>query len=136
LKSYALWVYFQMYSPEKTRYFPKACCKPAWNSLRQPGDSGVEFAAAQPRSGFSTTLSQPTLERTRFSLNGVSSNRASEIRKSVFTSAPTKKPDLLPGHPRTDVVYPPLEHTTLVAFCSSLAVVNPVTNKAQPVSLW
>jgi hypothetical protein len=29
LKSYALWVYFQMYSPENTTYLPKACCNPA-----------------------------------------------------------------------------------------------------------
>src|ERR1700686_4079894 len=71
LKSYALWVYFQMYSPEKTKYFPAACCNPAWNSLRHPGASGVVFAAAQPRSGFKTGLSHPMLETMRFSLNGV-----------------------------------------------------------------
>src|SRR6185312_10791028 len=29
LKSYALWVYFQIYSPENTTYFPNACCRPA-----------------------------------------------------------------------------------------------------------
>jgi hypothetical protein len=28
LKSYPLCVYFQMYSPEKTRYFPNACWNP------------------------------------------------------------------------------------------------------------
>src|SRR5579884_2710520 len=28
-KSYALCVYFQTYSPEKTRYFPNACSRPA-----------------------------------------------------------------------------------------------------------
>src|SRR5438046_7729352 len=37
LKSYPLCVYFQMYSPENTRYRPNACWIPAWNSLRQPG---------------------------------------------------------------------------------------------------
>src|SRR6185437_2081608 len=42
LKSYALCVYFQMYSPENTRYLPTACCNPAWNSLRQPGLRGVD----------------------------------------------------------------------------------------------
>src|ERR1700739_1831152 len=41
LKSYPLCVYFQMYSPEKTRYRPNACWMPAWNSLRQPGARGV-----------------------------------------------------------------------------------------------
>src|SRR5881227_72522 len=54
LKSYALWVYFQMYSPEKTRYLPNACCIPTWNSFRQPGLKGVAFGAEQPSSGFST----------------------------------------------------------------------------------
>ena len=29
LKSKALWVYFQMYSPLTTTCLPKACCKPA-----------------------------------------------------------------------------------------------------------
>ena len=84
LKSYALCVYFQMYSPETTRYFPNACCKPAWNSFRQPGLSAVGLVAKQPRSGFSTGLAQPMLERTRFSLNGVSSVRAYEARRTVF----------------------------------------------------
>src|SRR5580658_4911651 len=41
LKSYALCVYFQMYSPSSTKYFPNACDSPAWNSLRQPGLNGV-----------------------------------------------------------------------------------------------
>src|ERR1700724_1776409 len=72
LKSYALWVYFQMYSPEKTRYFPKACCNPAWNSLRQPGLNGVAPGDEQASSGFRTGSAQPMLESTRFSLNGVS----------------------------------------------------------------
>src|SRR5246127_2275904 len=76
LKSYPLCVYFQMYSPEKTRYFPNACCNPAWNSLRQPGLTGVKPGAAQPRSGFKTGLSHPMLDTIRFSLKGVSSTRA------------------------------------------------------------
>src|SRR6266566_2388171 len=73
LKSYPLWVYFQMYSPENTRYFPKACCSPAWNSLRHPGLNGVAFGAEQPSRGFKTGESHPTLVSTRFSLKGVSS---------------------------------------------------------------
>src|SRR6266849_2478010 len=36
-KSKLVWVYFQRYSASTTRYFPKACSRPAWNSLRQPG---------------------------------------------------------------------------------------------------
>src|SRR5581483_2268136 len=76
LKSYALWVYFQMYSPEKTTYLPNACCNPAWNSLRQPGLKGVVPDAEQPSKGFRTALLQPTLATTRFSLKGVSSTRA------------------------------------------------------------
>src|SRR5580704_14010236 len=40
LKSYPLCVYFQMYSPENTRYLPNACSSPAWNSFLNPGLSG------------------------------------------------------------------------------------------------
>src|SRR3954463_12076083 len=76
LKSYALCVYLVMYSPEATRYLPNACSRPTWNSLRQPVRSGVRSEALQPKSGFSTTLAQPTLETIRFSLNGVSRRRA------------------------------------------------------------
>src|SRR5437667_2088333 len=54
LKSYPLCVYFQMYSPEKTTYFPNACCNPAWNSLRQPGLTGVKPDELQARSGDKT----------------------------------------------------------------------------------
>jgi hypothetical protein len=84
LKSYALWVYFQMYSPENTRYFPSACCNPAWNSLRQPGLKGVVPVEAQPSSGFNTGLSQPKLATIRFSLKGVSSTLAYEARRTVL----------------------------------------------------
>src|SRR5437660_2801493 len=84
LKSYALWVYFQMYSPENTRYLPTACCNPAWNSLRQPGLKGVVPEEAHPSSGFNTGLSQPTLATIRFSLKGVSSTLAYEARKTVL----------------------------------------------------
>jgi hypothetical protein len=38
-----------MYSPEKTMYFPKACWKPAWNSLRQPGLKIEQTIAAKPK---------------------------------------------------------------------------------------
>src|SRR6202012_4947986 len=37
LKSKALCVYFQMYSPLTTACLPNACCTFAWNSLRKPG---------------------------------------------------------------------------------------------------
>src|SRR5215470_8134908 len=80
LKSKALWVYFQMYSPEKTRYFPMACSRPAWNSLRHPGARGVAFEVAHPSSGFNTGLSQPTLATIRFSLKGVSKILAYDTR--------------------------------------------------------
>src|ERR1700722_15765057 len=73
-----------MYSPEKTRYFPKACCRPTWNSLRQPGLNGVMLDPLQARSGLSTGLPHPSLESTRFSLNGVSMVRAYETRRTVF----------------------------------------------------
>src|SRR6266566_2101538 len=83
-KSYALWVYFQTYSPEKTRYRPNACCSPTWNSLRQPGLKGVAVFEEHTRSGFSTGSAHPVLESTRFSLNGVSSIRAYEARRTVL----------------------------------------------------
>ena len=73
-----------MYSPENTTYFPKACCNPAWNSLRQPGARGVGFDAAHPSSGFKTGLSHPTLATITFSLNGVSSTLAYESRRTVL----------------------------------------------------
>src|SRR4051794_5374174 len=76
LKSYALCVYFQMYSPENTKYLPTACCKPAWNSLRQPGLRGVDSDEAHPSNEFNTGLSHPTVATIKFSLNGVSKTRA------------------------------------------------------------
>src|ERR1700733_4538032 len=85
LKSYPLCVYFQIYSPENTRYFPNACSSPAWNSLRHPGASGVGWPASKhPSSGFSTALLQPSLDRIKFSLNGVSSTRAYETLSTVL----------------------------------------------------
>src|SRR5215831_1262857 len=65
LKSKALWVYFQMYSPEKTRYLPTACSRPAWNSLRPPGLRGVSPKELQPRRGLSTGFAQPRLLSTK-----------------------------------------------------------------------
>ena len=79
LKSYALCVYFQMYSASTTKYLPKACSKPAWNSLRQPGLSGVvdtHGLMVLDMSALITGSLHPRLESTRFSLNGVSSVRA------------------------------------------------------------
>src|SRR3984957_3198298 len=83
LKSKALWVYFQMYSPLKTKCLPKPCCSPAWNSLRKPGCRIVETPGEHASSGLRTALPQPTLESTRFSLNGVSSVRAYDVRNTV-----------------------------------------------------
>src|SRR5277367_1901908 len=70
LKSKALCVYFQMYSPLKTAYRPKACWKPAWNSLRKPGCRIPSTPGVQSRSGARTSFVHPVLESTRFSLNG------------------------------------------------------------------
>src|ERR1700745_2847501 len=84
LKSYALCVYFQMYSASTTKYLPKACWNPAWNSLRKPGVIGVRVLLKLP-SGFAHPspeakkraptigFAQPMLESTKFSLNGDSS---------------------------------------------------------------
>src|ERR1700728_968890 len=76
LKSKALWVYFQMYSPLTTACLPKACCTLAWNSLRKPGCRFADTTEPltvdeQASNGASTGLEQPWLDRTRFSLNGV-----------------------------------------------------------------
>ena len=76
LKSNALCVYFQIYSPLTTTLLPKACCKPAWNSLRKPGSSVPDTPGEQASSGASTAFEHPVLDSTRFSLNGVSSVRA------------------------------------------------------------
>src|ERR1017187_3801527 len=76
LKSYALCVYFQMYSASTTKYRPNACCRPAWNSLRKPGVGGVAVADAQERRAAITWFEHPVLATTRFSLKGVSSARA------------------------------------------------------------
>src|SRR5580693_1612084 len=84
LKSKALWVYFQMYSPLTTACLPNACCTLAWNSLRKPGCSVPETPGVQSSSGASTSLLQPWLDSTRFSLNGVSSVRAYETPNTVF----------------------------------------------------
>src|SRR6266851_1376207 len=81
LKSYPLCVYFHMYSPEKTRYFPNACCSPAWNSLRQPGLNAAGTHGTRPAI---TGELHPVAERTRFSLKGVSSTRAYETRSTVL----------------------------------------------------
>src|SRR5580700_4928536 len=84
LKSYPLWVYFQMYSPLNTRKRPKACCRPAWNSLRKPGFKAPLDKPVQERSGDKTAFSHPVLDRIRFSLNGVSRVRAYEMRRTVL----------------------------------------------------
>jgi len=76
LKSKPLCVYFEIHSPEKTRYFPKACSRPAWNSLRKPTLKGFVANEEQRSSGFRTALAHPMLERIRFSLKGDSRVRA------------------------------------------------------------
>src|ERR1700677_3035587 len=83
LKSKALWVYFQMYSPLKTTFLPRACCKLVWNSLRKPGLMVGETPEEQLSSGERTAFAQPSLDRTRFSLNGVSRVRAYEMLATV-----------------------------------------------------
>src|ERR1039458_131657 len=87
LKSYPLWVYFQMYSPLKTKYLLKACCSPAWNSLRKPGVRG-EVVQAKPWArvmiALTTRSEHAVPERIRFSLKGLSSVRAYEICNTVF----------------------------------------------------
>src|SRR5579863_75558 len=84
-KSKALWVYFQMYSPSKTKYLPKACCRPTWNSFRWPGSIAPRLQAT-PGGGVRVArngMLHPMLAITRFSLNGVSMVRAYETRKTV-----------------------------------------------------
>src|ERR1039458_3118777 len=76
LKSYPLCVYFEIHSPEKTRYLPNACSIPAWNSLRKPGLRGLTTGAVQRSSGAKTALPHPMLESIRFSLKGDSRLRA------------------------------------------------------------
>ena len=79
LKSKALCVYFQMYSPSTTRYLLKACSRPAWNSLRVPGLSGVvltQGVMVETMSALITGSVHPLLARIRFSLKGVSMVRA------------------------------------------------------------
>ena len=66
-------MYFQMYSPSTTRYFPKACSKPAWNSFLYPAG---EFAGTHGINAAITLTSQPLVAMMRFSLKGVSSVRA------------------------------------------------------------
>src|SRR5580704_11207170 len=77
-KSYPLCVYFQMYSASITRYFPMACCRPAWNSLRWPATIAPRLQVT-PGGGTSVArngLLHPVLAITKFSLNGVSIVRA------------------------------------------------------------
>src|ERR1700683_4348321 len=76
LKSKPLCVYFEIHSPEKTRYFPKACSRPAWNSLRKPTLNGLATGAVQRSSGAKMELPHPSLESIRFSLKGDSRVRA------------------------------------------------------------
>src|ERR1700719_361691 len=70
-----------MYSPSITRYFPNACCNPAWNSFRNPGG---EFAGTHGIKAAITPTLHPVVEITRFSLNGVSRVRAYDRRSTVL----------------------------------------------------
>src|ERR1035438_8551866 len=83
LKSKALCVYFQMYSPLRMILLPIPCWKPAWNSLRNPGCRIPETPLVQFSSGARNDFVHPSLDSTRFSLNGVSRVRAYEMRKTV-----------------------------------------------------
>src|ERR1700676_301312 len=77
-KSKALCVYFQRYSASITRYLPKACSTPAWNSLRQPGRINPETQGVfggGTRTAI-TGILHPVLAIAMFSLNGVSMVRA------------------------------------------------------------
>ena len=87
LKSKPRCVYFQMYSPSTTRYLLKACSRPAWNSLRVPGLSGVvvtQGLMVDDMIALITGSVHPLLARIRFSLNGVSMVRAYEARSTVL----------------------------------------------------
>src|ERR1035438_9389549 len=84
LKSKALCVYFQMYSPLTTTFLPKACCRLAWNSLRKPGLSVPDTPGVQRSRGARTVFEHPLLDSTRFSLNGVSRVRAYETLSTVL----------------------------------------------------
>src|ERR1700743_2731344 len=59
LKSNALCVYFQIYSPLNTTFFPKACCRPAWNSLRKPGCRVPSTPGVHESRGDNTAFAQP-----------------------------------------------------------------------------
>src|SRR5215471_16568868 len=83
LKSNALRVYFQMYSPLATKCLPTACCTLTWYSLRNPGCSVVATPGVQLSSGDSTASAHPLLASTKFSLNGVSSVRAYDALSTV-----------------------------------------------------
>ena len=76
LKSYPLCVYFEIHSPEKTRYCPNACSKPSVEFIRKPGLNGFVASEEQRSSGLRTALLHPMLESTRFSLKGDSNVRA------------------------------------------------------------
>src|ERR1700685_2758613 len=60
-KSNALCVYLQRNSPSTTKYFPNACCRPAWNSFRYPGEIA---AGTHGTSAAITGELQPKLETT------------------------------------------------------------------------
>src|SRR6266705_1289383 len=80
LKSYALCVYFQRYSPSITRCFPNACCSPAWNSFLNPAG---EFAGTHGIKAAITSTLQPVVATTRFSLNGVSNVRLRDPQHGI-----------------------------------------------------
>src|SRR5580700_6964920 len=77
-KSKALWVYLQRYSASTARYLPNACCKPAWNSFRQPAWIAPRLQST-PGGGIRVATNgmlHPVLAMTIFSLNGLSRVRA------------------------------------------------------------
>ena len=76
LKSKALWVYFQMYSPLTTASFAEGLLQAGVELVAEAGLERSRRRRVQASRGASTAFEQPWLERTRFSLKGVSRVRA------------------------------------------------------------
>jgi len=73
-----------MYSPLTNDALAKTLLEAGVKSLRKPGWSVPATPEVQLSSGARTVLEQPSLESTRFSLNGVSRVRAYETRSTLF----------------------------------------------------
>ena len=85
LKSKALCVYFQMYSPLDHGMLSEALLQAGVELIAETGLKRSLATLADRNSGANTALEQPLLESTRFSLNGVSKVRAySETLSTVL----------------------------------------------------